>query len=474
MRHVTGIDLDVFRRYAGLSLPRHVAYPMPTWWHEVDAAEAARLRALSLNPPVRDLSIYLHLPFCEKMCRFCACNRVIMRKDGASSAGRLERYLDALIQELRLRSSDVGLDRQRTVRQLHWGGGTPTYLSCADIERLHGTTAELFSIAADAEVSIEVDPRVTTKEQLETLHSLGFNRVSLGVQDYDPAVQKHIGRVQPFEMVRQTVEDARAAGFESVNFDLIYGLPRQTMANIENMLTKTIELSPDRIAFYHYAQIPDRIANQRKLDQSAMPDSETKLAMFLLARDRFLETDYEFIGLDHFAKSTEMLAKALESGNITRTFQGMTTGAELDLFGFGASAISGLPRRMYLQNVRDEKDYVACMLDGGDPGIKGMAFSEDDAIRQAALMQLYCHGEVDPARLREEVNVYFHEYFAAEQGQLDQLAQDGLLERTENGGVRLTDPLGRVLMRNVGAVFDGYLPAEAPWQGMQQTYSANA
>lgn len=477
MSELPVINRETFSRYAGLSLPRHVAYPMPTWWHATDAAEAGALRAMSgeAESP-RDLSLYLHLPFCEKMCRFCGCNRTVVRKDGKSGAGRVERYLEALVTELRLRSADIGrLDgTRRVVRQVHWGGGTPTYLSCAQIRALHETTKELFDIAPDAEVSIEVDPRVTTAEQLGVLREVGFNRISLGVQDFDPVVQEHIGRIQPFEMVKRTVVEARRAGFTSINFDLIYGLPKQTVETVIAMIEKAIELSPDRIAFYHYAAIPDRLANQRGLDQSALPDSDTKLTMMLEASVRFGRAGYEFIGLDHFAKPDELLAAAMKNGQLNRTFQGMTTGAELDLFGFGCSAISILPRAAYLQNEHDVYAYADRMLAGEEVGVRGMAFSEDDGVRQAALMQLYCQAEIDPARLRREVGVDFAEYFAAERPQIERLIADGLVERTERGGVRLTFPLGRVLMRNVAAVFDGYLPEDAPWVGMQQTFSASA
>lgn len=477
MSELPVINRETFSRYAGLSLPRHVAYPMPTWWHEVDAGQAARLRAISTaTASPRDLSLYLHLPFCEKMCRFCGCNRTVVRKDGKSGAGRVARYLDALLEELRLRGEDIGRIGavRRVVRQIHWGGGTPTYLDCGQIRRLQGATAELFDIAPDAEVSIEVDPRVTTAEQLRVLREVGFNRISLGVQDFDPVVQEHIGRIQPFEMVKRTVEDARAVGFPSINFDLIYGLPRQTIESVERMIEKAIELSPDRIAFYHYAAIPDRLANQRGLDQSALPDSDTKLTMMLEAAVRFGRAGYEFIGLDHFARPDEMLAEAMRNGQINRTFQGMTTGAELDLFGFGCSAISILPRRMYLQNEHDVNTYTETMLDGGDPAARGKALTEDDGVRQAALMQLYCLAEIDPGRLRREAGVDFDDYFAAESGQIDRLVADGLVERPATGGVRLTHPLGRVLMRNVAAVFDGYLGEEAPWTGMKQTFSASA
>lgn len=471
------VDRQIFSKYAGLSLPRHVAYPMPTWWHDTDASGADGLRRVSADADEpRDLSLYLHIPFCEKMCRFCACNRTILRKDSPTGHARVERYLDALVAETRRRAEQLGVaaGRRRIVRQIHWGGGTPTYLSLAQIERLHTACATFFTIAPDAEISIEVDPRVTTREQLGLLRRLGFNRISFGVQDFDPKVQEHVNRVQPIEMVRATTEDARELGFESVNFDLIYGLPYQTIASVIDTIERTRELRPDRIAFYHYAQIPDRIANQRGLNHDALPDSDTKLNMLLEASHRFIAAGYEFIGLDHFALPDERLARAVRQGQIHRSFQGMTTGAELDLIGVGCSAISVYPRLAYIQNLRDPNEYSACVLGGDDPAIRGLHLTAEDADRQAILMDLYCHGEISPYRLALSAGIDAEPYLDAASTAIDRLASDGLVRRTSEGGLRLTDPLGRVLMRNVAATFDGYLGEEAPWAGMHQTFSASA
>ncbi|MEL6498432.1 MAG: oxygen-independent coproporphyrinogen III oxidase [Planctomycetota bacterium] len=470
------LDRGTFARYSGLSLPRHVAYPMPTWWRDVGADEADRIRRLSSDAPSpRDLSLYVHLPFCEQMCRFCACNRTIMRKDTVKGQAKVERYIDAVIEEMRRRAEDVG-NRSgvpRTVRQIHWGGGTPTYLSLAQIDRLHSACASHFRIDDDAEVSIEVDPRVTIREQLELLHRLGFNRISFGVQDFDPRVQEHVNRIQPLDMVRATTEDARAIGFESVNYDLIYGLPYQTLSGVIDTIERTRELRPDRIAFYHYAQIPDKIANQRGLNHEALPDSDAKLAMMLEATARFVAEGYTFVGLDHFALPTERLAKAMRDGQITRSFQGMTTGAELDLIGVGCSSISVFPRTAYLQNVREPSEYADCVLGGGDPAMRGLELSLEDGERQALLMDLYCHGGIDPSRL-ERLGVDAGEYLQSAAPALDRLEADGLIRRVAGGGIRLTEPLGRVLMRNVAAAFDPYLGDNAPWSGMQQTFSASA
>jgi oxygen-independent coproporphyrinogen-3 oxidase len=393
-----------------------------------------------------------------------------MRKEAIHANDRVERFLKAIEREIALRGQET---QGRLVRQIHWGGGTPTYLNCAQIERLHTALATHFSIARDAEISIEIDPRVTTFEQLQLLSSLGFNRVSLGVQDFDPKVQKHVNRIQPFETVQRCVDSARQAGFASVNFDLIYGLPFQARETVQKTLDGTIKLSPDRIAFYHYAQIPDVIANQRAIDHTALPNSEVKLDMFLNARIRLADAGYDFIGLDHFAKPDEMLARAQREGTLNRNFQGMTTGAELDLIGMGPSAISVFPGRAYLQNEHDPEPYAAAVVND-EATNRGMELSAEDALRQWVLLRLYCDGAVDAQTVEGRWGIDYQATFAKELGDLQVLQDDGLVELSANGSFTLTDPLGRVLMRNVAALFDAYLDAKAYRAGQAKTFSCNA
>ncbi len=467
------VDQEVFRRYAGRSLPRHVSYPMPTWWRDVAAPEAAAIRTdHARTRPRSDLSVYLHLPFCEALCKFCACNRTILRKTAKDAGLRTEAYVAALEREIRQLGAVLGAGRP--VRQIHWGGGTPTYLSCAHIERIHKTLTAAFSVVEGAEIAIEIDPRVTSNDQLELLRRLGFNRVSLGVQDFDARVQKHVHRIQPYEMVKQCIETCRELGFPSVNFDLIYGLPYQTPETVADMIDRTIALSADRIAYYHYAQIPEKIANQRGIHHDRMPDSETKLAMFLMAVESFTAAGYEFIGLDHFAWPGEPLARASRDGTINRNFQGMTTGAELDLIGIGASSISQFVRLAYLQNVRDPDAYVQRVNAGADPVIRGTRLTRDDCIRQLVINHLYCHAAVDPPRIEDRFHINFEEYFADELGRLKDLEADGLVDRKPGGRIELTSPLGRVLMRNVAAVFDAYLHHDAYRLGERHAFSTNA
>jgi oxygen-independent coproporphyrinogen-3 oxidase len=303
------VDLECFHQHAGRALPRHVAYPMPTWWEELSAADAdALLRASRQREPANALSLYVHVPFCEKLCRYCACTRAPLPRSAPGADAKTDAYVASVEREAAQLVERLG--RGQVVRQIHWGGGTPTYLSCDRLQRIHATLGELFAIAPDAELAIELDPRVTTDEMLRLLRRLGFTRVSLGIQDFDPGVQAHVGRIQPFDMVAYMVKRCRDLGFVSINFDLIYGLPRQTLETIERTLEQTIRLSPDRIAYYQFAQIPDKIAVQRGLDYGALPDSEEKLRMFLLGLRTLTDAGYEFIGLDHFAKPDEPLARA--------------------------------------------------------------------------------------------------------------------------------------------------------------------
>jgi len=471
MKGLPVLDRTVFHRYAGLSLPRHVAYPMPSWWKALSPADAKATRERAMASPVaRDLSLYLHIPFCEALCKFCACNRVIVRKGAVNAGNRVERFLNSIESEIASRS---GVCEDRLVRQIHWGGGTPTYLECDEIERLHRAVTKRFHIAPDAEVSIEIDPRVTSREQMQLLASLGFNRVSLGVQDFDPHVQEHVRRVQPFEMVQECVTQAREAGFKSINFDLIYGLPFQTRESVRDTVNRTVELSPDRIAFYHYAQIPEKIANHRAIDHTALPDSNTKLDMFLETRDRLAEATYDFIGLDHFAKPDELLARARREGTLNRNFQGMTTGADLDLIGFGPSAISVIPGQAYWQNEHEPEEYANAIAQG-ESATRGMELSREDAIRQWLLLRLYCDASVKADQVKSVWGIDFNTHFAGELARLATLEKDGLVRLSPDGSVELTDPLGRVLMRNIAAVFDTYLDADAYQSGQAQAFSRNA
>jgi len=467
------LDLAVFRKYAGLSLPRHVSYPMPSWWHPLEAEAAARMYAESDGRrPAHDLSLYIHVPFCETLCKFCACNRVIQRKDAGGAEERTAAYVRAL--EVEIRHLGAVLHSPRRLRQIHWGGGTPTYLAAGEIERLHRTTEESFDVVEDAEISMEIDPRVTDREMLAHLRDLGFNRLSMGVQDFDEQVQRHVRRIQSQELVRETVSACRELGFDSVNFDLIYGMPYQTVDTIRETVEGTIALAPDRIAYYHYAQIPEKIATQRGMDYRRLPDSETKLGMFLVGLQLFQQAGYEFVGLDHFAKPEEGLTRARDDGSLQRNFQGMTTGGGLDQLGAGSSAIGHLLGVGFLQNVKDLDDYLSRGNAGRTVIERGKRFTADDLIRQAVIGQLYCYAEIRPWSIEEEFGIGFGNYFAREMRILEELETDGLVRIAPDGRVQATCPLGRVLLRNVAAVFDAYLSPDAWAKGEESCFSANA
>ncbi len=468
------IDLEKFRKYSGLSLPRHVAYPMPTWWEDNFTADqtSAMLNDCADEPNGNDLSLYLHVPFCQALCKFCACTRVIQKHDAKGADERTARYVEAMKKEIRMRAAQCNPNRK--LRQIHWGGGTPTYFDSKTIADIHQVIDEVFTIADDAEISIELDPRETSQEQLESMRALGFNRVSMGVQDFEEQVQKHVRRVQPYEMVRDFVKACRELEFDSVNFDLIYGLPYQTVETVHDTVLKTIGLSPDRIAFYHYAQIPEKIATQRGMDYTKLPDSETKLEMFLNAIETFEEGGYEFIGLDHFSRREEMLSESLRDGTIQRNFQGMTTGGGLDMIAVGCSSISHLLGRGFLQNVREPDEYVQYIEAGKDPVIRGKHFTEDDILRQSVLSDLYCLAYVIPSKFEDRYGINFREYFAQEFEALRELEEAGLVTIADDGQLDATFPLGRVLIRNLGAIFDAYLHEDAYHKGALKMFSANA
>jgi oxygen-independent coproporphyrinogen-3 oxidase len=466
------LDMQVFRKYAGLALPRHVAYPMPTWWQDYDHAAAVELlRDSAQRDGAPDLSLYVHVPFCQQACRYCGCTRLAQPQDSPGAADLTCQYVRGLTTEIRRHAEIVGAGRR--VRQVHFGGGTPTYLSPAQLAEVWGHLTSAFDLADDAEIAIELDPRTVNRTRLAQLRELGFNRVSLGVQDFDPDVQEHVGRVQPFSLVADVVALCRDLGFASVNFDLIYGLPRQTLASVRRTIEQAITLAPNRVAYYQFAVIPEKIAEQRGLDYDRLPDSELKLDMFNAGLELFEAAGYVFVGLDHFARPDEALAQALAHGTIQRNFQGMTTGRGLDLIGLGASSITQLAQVGFLQNVRDVAAYLE-RINAGDTAIfRGLRLSDDDRIRQIVLNELYCRGEIRFDAIAAECGIDFETYFGRELTAIDHLAADGLLVR-EPQRIVVTRPLGRVLMRTIGAVFDAYLEPDAYRVGDRQYFSANA
>jgi oxygen-independent coproporphyrinogen-3 oxidase len=426
--------------------PRYTSYPTAPVWNDAfgpDDLERVHEKSDHARAPV---SLYMHIPFCESLCLFCACN-VIIQKDKAVAPP----YLGILKRELGRVGRSVS--KERSVVQFHWGGGTPTYLTPAQIEDLFGAAREQFTFATDAEIGIEVDPRVTTSAHLETLRRLGFNRLSMGIQDFHPEVQKAIHRIQPFEMTRDLIATARALGFDSVNVDLIYGLPHQTPERFGETVEQILELAPDRVALFSYAHVP-WLKKQQGAFAGFLPEGMQKFEIFRTGMLKFLEAGYLYIGMDHFAKPGDELAVSQRNRTLHRNFQGYTTKAGADLYGMGVTAISGI-QDAYAQNHRDLPSWEKAVAERGIATMRGYHLSADDLLRRAVISRLLCHTIVIKDEISREFGVDFDGYFANELRRLEPSREDGLV-LLERGEIRTTW-LGRIFIRNLAMIFDPYL-----------------
>jgi oxygen-independent coproporphyrinogen III oxidase len=426
--------------------PRYTSYPTAPVWNDSfgpDDLEKVHAEADAARSPV---SLYMHLPFCESLCLFCACN-VIIQKDHSVTPP----YLEVLKKELAHVSSKIS--RQREVVQFHWGGGTPTYLRPSEIEDLFSATREHFTFARDAEIGIEVDPRVTSRAHLETLRKLGFNRLSMGIQDFEPLVQKTINRVQPFDQTRDLIVAARDLGFNSINVDLIYGLPYQTADTFAKTVDQILELTPDRIALFSYAHVP-WLKKQQGAFAGHLPEGMTKFAIFRIGLLKFLEAGYLYIGMDHFAKAGDELAIAQQNRTLHRNFQGYTTKAGADLYGMGITAISGI-QNAYAQNHRDIPNWQEAVAERGIATMRGYHLSADDCLRRAVISRLLCHTVIYKDEISREFQIDFDQYFESELGRLEPAQQDGLV-LVDSKQIAATW-LGRIFIRNLAMHFDPYL-----------------
>ncbi len=465
MYRLTDEERQTYRRYAGLALPRHTSYPIAPAWTTDYGPDDLRDELRRSAAEARPLSLYVHIPFCERLCYYCACTKEIVPAAKRRQHDPSDAFLAGLAVEADRFSRLLGAE----VRQVHLGGGTPTFLTADSLRCLWRILAGRFAIASGAEVAAEIDPRATTREQLETLRELGFNRVSLGIQDCDPRVQKAINREQSFELIEGVVGWCRELGFASINFDLIYALPFQTVEGMADTLEKTIQLAPDRIAFYRLAVIPEIFRWQNVFRPADLPAGDLPLELNLLAINRFQAAGYEFIGLDHFAKPDEELARARREGTLRRTFQGMTTGKELDVIGLGPSAISQLDGA-YAQNRKAGADWrEAVAVDLATE--RGLRLSDDDRLRRELMQQLYGLGAIDKRSLESRFGIDFDDYFADELQRLRRLTDEGLVV-ADGDAVRLREPLGRLLVRVVAAVFDRYLPPGAFSEGLAPQMSS--
>jgi oxygen-independent coproporphyrinogen III oxidase len=426
--------------------PRYTSYPTAPVWKEdfgPEDLESYYSRADSASTPV---SLYMHLPFCENLCLFCACN-VSIQKDKSVTIP----YLAALKREIDHVSQRVS--KKRAVTQFHWGGGTPTYLTPTQMEDLFGYARERFSFAPDAEIGIEIDPRVTNRAHLESLRRLGFNRLSMGIQDFQAKVQETIHRVQPYETTRDLILASRELGFESLNVDLIYGLPHQTADSFRATIDKTLTLRPDRVAMFSYAHVP-WLKKQQGSFQMYLPDGMEKFRIFRTGLEHFLDAGYVYIGMDHFALPGDELAVAQRNRTLHRNFQGYTTKAGADLYGMGVSAISSVSGA-YAQNRKEVPGYEETVTSRGIATARGYRLSDDDVLRRAVISRLLCHTVIPKQEIEAQFSISFDEYFAPEMEALKESRDQGLVI-LEPSQIRVT-ALGRIFIRNIAMAFDRYL-----------------
>ncbi|MCA9393121.1 MAG: oxygen-independent coproporphyrinogen III oxidase [Candidatus Omnitrophica bacterium] len=428
--------------------PRYTSYPTAPVWTEDVGADVYREKLTAFGKSDKTLSLYIHIPFCESMCSYCACNVIIRRHEDKYG----EEYLRYLFKELDLVREQIG--SRKRIRQFHWGGGTPTFLNESQIERLFNKVHDAFDIDYDGEVAIEIDPRTIDKSKIRTLKSLGFNRISMGVQDFDLRVQKAVNRIQSYYVVREYYDFCRALGFGSVNFDLIYGLPYQTVRSFEDTVHDVIAMRPDRVALYSFAYVPWLKKHQNKIDQQNLPDSEHKIDIFLKARERFTLNGYLAIAMDHFALKEDELAKAFLQDRLYRNFMGYTVKPADEYIGLGLTSI-GFLENTFIQNEKIIGKYFAALDEGRLPVERGMVLNEDDRIRQYTISGLMCHFRLDKSQFRERFGHAFDDYYAAEQGHLLKCQEEGLLE-SNNHVIKVTE-LGKLFIRNICMGFDHYL-----------------
>ena len=450
---MTVISPALLQRF-DVSGPRYTSYPTADRFVEAfgcDEYSAAlahrRSGAAAMALP---LSVYVHIPFCESLCYYCACNKIITKHHE-----RAEPYLRYLSREIDLHTAQLGIGQP--VSQVHLGGGTPTFFNDRQLAELMDMLRRNFTLAPGGEYSIEVDPRTVDAQRLSVLHGLGFNRLSFGVQDFDPEVQKAVHRIQPAEQVFALVEAARGIGFESINVDLIYGLPRQTPESFQRTLAQVNQLRPDRIALYAYAHLPERFKPQRRILQADLPAAAGKVSMLAASLDALMGAGYVYVGMDHFALPEDALAIAKRQGRLHRNFQGYSTQPDCDLIGLGVSAI-GKVGATYSQNAKTLEEYCDYLDQGRLPVVRGLALSRDDVVRRAVIMALMCQGELQFESIELAHLIDFRSYFATELETLQTLQEQGLAT-VHSTGITVTEQ-GWFFIRAVAMVFDRYLQAD--------------
>lgn len=444
----SGINKEILRKY-DRPVPRYTSYPTAPIWGE-NFTEDQYIEHIKIsNDRNNDLSIYFHLPFCNTLCWYCGCNVIITKNPDKIAA-----YLKYLKKEIDLVTAH--LSPERRVVQMHWGGGTPNSMSPEQIKDICAYIRTKFNFTNDAEVSMEVDPRDMTLEHILAMREAGFTRISMGVQDLDPAVQKAIHRIQPVEMTAQVIKWAREHGFESANVDLIYGLPLQTLETFGHTIDEVIKLNPDRIALFNYAHVPWLKKHQKLIKIEQLPDKELKLDIFRLAVDKFTKAGYVFIGMDHFAKPNDELSIAQENKTLYRNFQGYTTKAGTEMLGMGITSIGNIGDA-YIQNYReyDLDKYYASLDAGVLPVHKGYVVNDDDKLRKEVITRIMCDFELTKADIEKRFNIRFDEYFATEMTMFGDFIEDGFVTLTPERII--VHPPGRLFIRNIASVFDIYL-----------------
>jgi oxygen-independent coproporphyrinogen-3 oxidase len=441
-------DTELIVRHGGRG-PRYTSYPTALQFNEELTADKYRENAIASNTSGVPLSLYVHIPFCHTLCYYCGCNKIITR-----NKVRVDRYIEMLYREIDMQSELF--DKSRKIEQLHFGGGTPTYLNEEQLDDLMAKLRSAFNFdeSDDREFSIEVDPRTVDEHSIRHLAGLGFNRLSLGIQDFDPIVQKAVNRIQTTDDVLNLVLAARESGFESISFDLIYGLPHQSVESFDQTLDLVIGMRPDRLAVYNYAHLPQRFKGQRMIDDADIPLPEVKLDILHRTIDTLCGAGYEYIGMDHFALPDDELVVARANGTLQRNFQGYSTHRDCDLVALGVSAIGSIGN-VFAQSAVTTMEYEALIENGQLPIRKGIAVDDDDLLRADVIQALMCYDKLSFEEFGEKHDIDFASYFAAEIGRLQPLADDGLIE-LDASGVNITQT-GRLLLRSLAMVFDRYI-----------------
>lgn len=448
----TNLTPDIINRF-DISGPRYTSYPTADRFVEAfdDEQYKQALTGRSVGGVALPLSIYVHIPFCESLCFYCACNKIITKRHERGTE-----YLQYLRKEIDLHVATIGAGH--AISQLHLGGGSPTFLNDDELTELMKMLRENFLLVPGGEYSIEIDPRTVDEERLAHFAQLGFNRLSFGVQDFDADVQKAVHRIQPVDEVFNLVDEARRLGFDSINVDLIYGLPKQTPESFARTISQVSKLiKPDRIALYAYAHLPERFKPQRHIDAADLPSAQEKVTMLSNAMDAFLASGYVYIGMDHFALPNDELAVAKRQGRLHRNFQGYSTQPECDLISLGVSAI-GRVGATYSQNAKTVEEYYGYLDQGRFPVVRGLALSHDDLVRRAVIMALMCQGRLQYESIESSYLIDFKTYFSKELDALQSLVSDGLVE-VEDNAIQVTS-LGWFFVRGIAMLFDRYLQSD--------------